>query len=235
MATILFGFVVLALALLALNAFTKVKPHTAAVVLKTGGGLGALALAGVLGARGRLDFAMLFGTIGLSLLGWIPWSIPGLGDRMRKSSGQVSRVRSAFVEMELDHDTGAMRGRILAGRHEGVTLDALDVATIVGFLVEIDEESRALLMAYLDRREPSWREHAQGDAATGTGRTAWSTGKMTEEEAYQILGVQPGASAEDIGRAHRSLMKKLHPDQGGSTYLAARVNEAKDVLLRRHR
>jgi len=235
MATLLFGFVVLALGLLALNAFTKINPHTAAMALKTGGGIGALALAGVLGARGRLDFAMLFGTIGLGLLGWLPWSIPGFGDRTRKSSGQTSRVRSAFVEMELDHDTGAMRGRILAGPHEGVTLDALDVQTLAGLLVGIDEESHALLMTYLDRRDSGWREHAQGDAAAGARRTAWSTGKMTEEEAYQILGVQAGASAEDIGRAHRSLMKKLHPDQGGSTYLAARVNEAKDVLLRRHR
>jgi DnaJ domain len=232
---LIFGLVVLALLLWAVHAFTQVKPQTAAVVLKTGGGLGALAVAGLLGARGRLDIAIPLGLTGLGLLGWLPWSIPGLGARMRKSTGQVSRVRSAFVEMELDHDTGTMRGRILAGRHEGAALDALDMATLAGFLPDIDEESRSLLMAYLDRREPLWRENAQADATAGSSRRGWSTGKMTEEEAYQILGVQPGASAKDIGLAHRSLMKKLHPDQGGSTYLAARVNEAKDVLLRRHR
>jgi hypothetical protein len=137
--------------------------------------------------------------------------------------------------MELDHDTGALTGRILAGRHEGVPLDALDAETLIDLLGEIDEESRALLAAYLDRREPGWREHAQADSTTRADHRFRTSGKMTEEEAYQILGVQPGASAEDIGRAHRTLMKKLHPDQGGSTYLAARVNEAKDILLRRHR
>jgi hypothetical protein len=231
----IFGLVLLALLLWALHAFTQVKPQTAAVVLKTGGGLGALAVAGLLGARGRLDIAIPLGLTGLGLLGWLPWSIPGLGARMRKSAGQVSRVRSAFVEMELDHDTGKMSGRILAGRHEGAALDALDVATLAGFLPDIDEESRSLLMAYLDRREPLWRDNAQADATAGSSHRGWSTGKMTEEEAYQILGVQPGASARDIGLAHRSLMKKLHPDQGGSTYLAARVNEAREVLLRRHR
>ena len=84
-------------------------------------------------------------------------------------------------------------------------------------LTEIDEESRALLVAYLDRRDPSWSEHAQADATAG--RHATSTGKMSEQEAYQILGLQPGASA----------------DQGGSTYLAARINEAKEILLRNHR
>jgi hypothetical protein len=232
---LIFGLVLLALLLWALHAFTKVKPQTAAVVLKTGGGLGAIAVAGLLGARGRLDIAIPLGLTGLGLLGWLPWSIPGLGARTQKSSGQVSRVRSAFVEMELDHDTGAMHGRILAGRHEGASLDALDVAMLAGCLPDIDEESRALLMAYLDRREPLWRENTHADATANSSRRGWSTGKMTEEEAYQVLGVQPGASAKDIGLAHRSLMKKLHPDQGGSTYLAARVNEAKDVLLRRHR
>jgi DnaJ-domain-containing protein 1 len=235
MASLIFGLVVLALGLWALNAFTKVNPHTAAAVLKAGGGLGALAIAGLLGARGRLDVAIPLGLTGLGLLGWLPWSIPGLTARTQKRAGQISQVRSAFLEMELEHDTGAMRGRIVAGRHEGTALDALDLATLTGFLGEIDEESRALLMAYLDRRNPRWREHMQDDSTAGSDRSSWSSGKMTEEEAYKILGLQPGASADEIGRSHRSLMKKLHPDQGGSTYLAARVNEAKDVLLRRHR
>src|SRR5205823_8466708 len=128
----------------ALNAFTKVNPHTAAAVLKAGGGLGALALAGVLGVCGRLDMAIPLGITGLGLLGWLPWSIPGFGARTRKSAGQVSRVRSAFLEMELDHDTGAMRGRILAGGHQDRTLADLDVPTLIGLLGEIDEESCAL-------------------------------------------------------------------------------------------
>ncbi|HEY7248473.1 MAG TPA: DnaJ domain-containing protein [Xanthobacteraceae bacterium] len=234
MASLIFGVVVLALALWALNAFTRVNPHTAAAVLKAGGGLGALAIAGLLGARGRLDVAIPLGLTGLGLLGWLPWSMPGLAARTLKRPGQVSQVRSAFLEMELDHDTGAMHGRILAGQHQGTALDSLGVATLIALLGEIDEESRALLMAYLDRRQPRWREHAQDDAAKGSGRSGRGS-KMTEEEAYQILGLQPGASTDEIGRAHRSLMKKLHPDQGGSTYLAARVNEAKEVLLRRHR
>ena len=137
--------------------------------------------------------------------------------------------------MELDHDSGALRGRVLSGRHEGAALDDLDVLTLITLLSDIDEDSVPLLAAYLDRRQPRWREHAPGDAAAANGSRPSRGGKMTEEEAYQILGLQAGASAEEIGRAHRALMKKLHPDQGGSTYLAARVNEAKEVLLRRHR
>ena len=150
-----------------------------------------------------------------------------------ESPGQASQVRSDFLIVELDHDTGAMSGEIIAGRLAGTKLDQLELSTLVSLLDEFDAESRGLLAAYLDRRHPRWREDAQGDAAAGSG--AARSGKMTKEEAYQILGLEPGASAEQIGRAHRGLMKKLHPDQGGSTYLAARVNEAKDVLLRRHR
>jgi len=233
MAAALLGIAALVLLLWALNAFTRTDPKVAARVLKTSAGTGALAGAVILVALGRFGLALPLGLAGLALLGLWPGGM-GFGRRARRSPGQISRVRSAFLEMELDHDTGAMRGRILAGRHEGVDLDALDLATLVGLLAEIDEESRQLLATYLDRRNPGWREHAKADAATGTGRTP-RTGPMTQEEAHQILGLEPGASAEEIGRAHRTLMKKLHPDQGGSTYLAARINEAKDTLLRRHR
>ncbi len=229
------GAVVLILLLWAVRAFAKADPKQAAKLIRGIGGGAALLFAAFLLFRGEIGVAITVGALGLGMLGWITLWPAGFGRRTQKSTGQVSRVRSAFLEMELDHDSGAMRGRILAGKYEGVSLDALDPPTLIGLLGEIDNDSRQLLMAYLDRREPRWRENAEGNAASGNGSNAASTGKMTEQEAYQILGLQPGATAQDIGRAHRFLMKKLHPDQGGSTYLAARVNEAKDVLLRRHR
>jgi len=231
----LLGVVVLILLLWAGNAFSKADPKQAARLLRLIGGAGALIFAAFLALRGEIGVAIPVGAVGLGLLGWISLWPATFGRRTQKSPGQVSRVRSAFIEMELDHDSGSLRGHILAGRYEGVSLDALDPPTLIGLLGEIDNDSRQLLMAYLDRREPRWREHAEHDAAAGEGVSAAPSGKMTEEEAYQILGLQPGASTAEIGRAHRSLMKKLHPDQGGSTYLAARVNQAKDVLLRRHR
>ena len=232
MAALLLGLAVLLVLIWAMYGFARIDVKVLTPVLRKAGGYAALAGAAFLTARGQIGLALPLGFAGLTMLGWIPGTA-SLGQRTNKSTGQTSRVRSAFLEMELDHDTGAMRGRILAGRYEGVTLDALDVPTMMQLLPDIDEESRALLMAYLDRREPAWREHADAGATAGSAHV--NRGKMTEEEAYQILGVDPGASAADIGRAHRALMKKLHPDQGGSTYLAARVNEAKDLLLRRHR
>jgi hypothetical protein len=229
------GVAVLILLLWAVNAFSKADPKQAARLLRTMGGGAALIFAAFLLFRGEIGPAITVGAVGLGLFGWVRlWPASWTG-RTQKSQGQVSRVRTAFLEMELDHDSGAMLGRVLAGRHQGAELDALDPPTLLGLFSEIDGDSGDLLAAYLDRRQPGWREHAQGDAAAGSRTRAAPSGKMTEEEAYQILGVQPGAGADDISRAHRSLMKKLHPDQGGSTYLAARVNEAKDVLMRRHR
>ena len=226
------GVVVLVLSLWAMHYFTKANPRHMARGMRSAGGIGALLAAVGLAATGRIAFAVPLGIAGLAMLGL--WPNAATGGRASKSPGAVSRVRTAFVEMELDHDSGAMQGRVLAGPYEGSSLDALNVPTLARLLGSIDEESQALLAAYLDRRNPRWRENANGGAAAGRG-TPPSGGPVTEQEAYQILGLQPGASADEIGRAHRSLMKKLHPDQGGSTYLAARVNQAKDVLLRRHR
>lgn len=233
MPTLIFGVLILVAVLWVLGVISKIDPKLGARILKAGGGLIALGLAVFLGLRGEINVAIPLGAVGLGLLGWLPFGPAGFSARTQKSGGKTSRVRTAYFEMELDHDSGEMRGRIVAGRHQGAALEALDVKTLVEMLDEIDEESRALLVAYLDRRDSGWSEHAQGDAATG--RPAASSGKMSEQEAYQILGLEPGASADDIGHAHRSLMKKFHPDQGGSTYLAARINEAKETLLRRHR
>jgi len=235
MPEILLGAVVLVLLLWAVNSFSKADPKKAAQLLRAIGGGAALIFAGFLLLRGEIGVAVPVGLFGLGLLGWVSLWPATFGARTRKSTGQASRVRTTYLDMELDHDSGAMRGRVLAGRHAGAALDQLDRAALLSLFGEIDDDSRELLAVYLDRREPGWREHAQGDAAAESGSRSSSGGKMTEEEAYQVLGIQPGASAEDIARAHRSLMKKLHPDQGGTTYLAARVNAAKDVLLRRHR
>jgi len=232
---VILGVAVLILLLWAANAFSKADPKQAARLLRTMGGAGALIFAAFLMFRGEIGVAVPVGLFGLGLLGWVSLWPATFGARTQKSTGQTSRVRTAFLEMELEHDSGTMRGRVLAGRRQGASLDSLDQPTLLDLFGEIDSDSRDLLAAYLDRKAPGWREHAQGDAAAGSGKGAARSGKMTEEEAYQILGIQSGASAQDITRAHRSLMKKLHPDQGGTTYLAARVNEAKDVLLRRHR
>ena len=233
MPTLIFGVLILVAALWVLGVISKIDPKIGARVLKASGGLIAIGLAVFLGLRGEVGIAIPLGAMGLGLLGWLPFGASSFSARTQKSSGKTSQVRSAFFEMELDHDSGEMRGHVVAGRHQGAALASLELTTLVGMLSEVDDESRALLVAYLDRRDPGWSEHAHGDAATGRG--AASSGKMSEQEAYQILGLQAGASADDISHAHRTLMKKFHPDQGGSTYLAARINEAKEILIRSHR
>ncbi len=235
MSAFLFGTVVLLLLLWAASAFTKADSKQVARLLRWIGGIAALLFAGFLLFRGAVGVAIPLGAFGLGLLGWKAFWPASFAARTQRSAGQVSHVRTAYLEMELDHDTGAMRGRVLAGSYQGASLDELDRAALIKLLGEVDEDSRDLLAAYLDRMTPGWRERAQHDGGNGSGPRSAGSGKMTEDEAYLILGIKPGASDEEISRMHRNLIKKLHPDQGGTTYLAARINEARDVLLRRNR
>jgi hypothetical protein len=237
MITLLYGVAAVAAVWWVSRFFAGANPAVLSKRMKQIGGGVALAAAAVLLFRGRFDMALMLGGVAAWLLGWSGFSLPGFGSRTARSPGSVSRVRSALIEMELDHDTAEMDGTVLAGPLAGRRLRELDEAA----LRQLHEMCRAsdpdgvrLLEAYLDRRFAGWREHAEGDADPGPhGRT--QAGAMTKEEAYQILGLQPGAGPDEIRRAHRTLMLKLHPDQGGTTYLAARINEAKDVLLGRHR
>jgi DnaJ-domain-containing protein 1 len=232
MTPLLIGIAVLLFGLGVMRLLAQADARFLARNLRRGGGVAALAGAAYFTATGRFPVAIPLGLFGLGLLELLP-GLTSFGARTRPSPGQTSRVRSRAIEMELDHDSGEMRGTFVAGKYAGTPLAALDPETLAAVLPDLDEESRALLEAYLDRRAPGWREHVEEDAGAGP-RQPPRHGPMTEEEAYQILGVEPGASAVEIRRAHRTLMKKLHPDQGGTTYLAARVNEAKEILLRRH-
>ncbi|MDE2332442.1 MAG: DnaJ domain-containing protein [Bradyrhizobium sp.] len=222
-----------------LQMFRAANPVALARALKILGGVVALVVAVFIGLRGEPAVAIPIGIFGAGLLGWSPFGGTGFNFISgmfggRGSAGRASRVRSQFLDMQLDHDSGKLQGQIVAGPHAGHSLDEFDLPQLTAMISGFDVESVSLLESYLDRRFPAWRQDAQGDTAGGQGRSA-AHSKMTDEEAYQILGLQPGAGRDQISRAHRGLMKKLHPDQGGSTYLAARVNEAKDTLLRTHR
>ena len=239
--TLIAGLVAVVTLYLLLQMFRSADPAVLARAIRFGGGVVALAVAAFTGLRGELAVAIPLGLFGAGLLGWTPLANAGFGNigslfggGAARSSGQASRVRSQFLDMRLDHNSGQLSGQIVAGPHAGRGLDEFDLASLLAMVPAFDAESVALLESYLDRRFPAWRQHAQADA-TGRQNRATPSGKMTTEEAYQILGLQAGAGRNDISRAHKSLMKKLHPDQGGSTYLAARVNEAKDTLLRTHK
>jgi hypothetical protein len=226
------------LVLRALRAFADANPAALALVMRRGGGGVALLAAVLFLLRGRLDMAIGLGGLGAWLLGLRNGSLL----RMFKSSGgrgarKVSCVRSAMIEMELDHESGKMRGTVLAGPDEGKSLDALtrpQCEALHDLCCRDDPEGARLIEAYLDRRFAGWRAAAQNQRDPGRRSTRRRAGAMSEDEAYEVLGLQKGAPEEEVVRSHRSLMKKLHPDHGGSTDLAARVNEAKDVLMRRH-
>ncbi len=231
----LIGLVLLTAILVMGRSFVQANPSVVAQNLRTYGGVLLILLAAVFGVTGRLAIAIPAFGVGLSLLGIAGFRSLSGGYKPTKASGQRSRVRTAMVEMDLDHDTGDMTGMVLAGGFQGRRLEDMGEAELEAFWRETvqDAQSQKLVEAYLDRRLAGWREHFKADGTQRQGSAA-GTGTMTDEEAYQILGLTPDAGDTEIRAAHRRLMMRVHPDQGGSSFLAAKINEAKDTLLRRH-
>lgn len=248
------GVVLVALALFGVRAFINADPKILARGLKlAAAGLCAL-LAVILLFRGRIDAAVMLGAAAAFVMGYLPRSLlpfgnlfggRGLGGGWARAktgydasapgtanSGQQSTVETAWLRMELDHGTGRMDGEVLQGRFAGRRLSGMVFEEIVDLLRDCrvhDNQAAALLEAYLDRSVgEDWRDHAAeaGPAGGPVDATA-----MTRDQAFEILGLRPGANAAEIRSAHRRLMKKFHPDQGGSTFLAAQINRAKDLLL----
>jgi hypothetical protein len=195
-------------------------------------------------ATGRLSF------LWFALMGLLPWMMRfGLLRRIRQaargpSPGRRSSVNTRFVAMTLDHDTGDMDGEVREGPFAGRKLSQMALDDLLSLLAEVhrsDPQGASVLEAYLDRAHGDWRDRAGGGAeddkesgkeeGTRSSRRRSQSG-MTEAEALDILDLAPGASRADIVRRHRELMKKVHPDHGGSDYLAARINAAKEYLLR---
>ncbi|RVC45849.1 MAG: molecular chaperone DnaJ [Mesorhizobium sp.] len=228
---ILIALVALLLVLLgAVTIFVRADPAKMADGLKTLGPI-LLALAGAaIFAVGRSGLG------GIMLVGAAAWyGTMRMNRPAQPPPRKRSTVRTAALEMELDHKTGGLEGLVLAGRHEGKMLGAMNLAELQHLYRELsgDPESRQLLETYLDGQFPVWRKNAEPDSGEGLG-VAPGAGAMTKEEAYKILGLEAGAAAADVRKAHRRLMQRLHPDIGGTSFLAARINEAKDVLLSNH-
>lgn len=198
-------------------------------------GLGLLAvLALFVLVRGRLDWVLYAGTLLLPFV--VRWG--GVLRTLRNAAkaargptpGQSSGVRTAYLAMRLDHDTGALDGEVIAGRFAGRTLSSLTEAERRSLRVEVagDQDSAQVLEAWLERSGAPGAE-----AGPGAGAAASDDGTMTRERALEILGLSKDPTEEEIREAHRRLMMANHPDRGGSSWLAAQINRAKDVLLGR--
>lgn len=191
----------------------------------------------VSGRMGYFGWAMLL----LPLL--LRWR--AIGQAMRNmrgpTPGRNSDIETAYLRMRLDHDSGVLSGTVLQGQFEGRNLEELSLEDLMGLLRECrvnDPQSATVLETYLDRiHGADWRGAGggagSGEAGSGEGgRAAGAGGSMTRDQAYEVLGLQPGASEAEIRDAHRKLLMANHPDKGGSTFIAAQINQAKDVLLR---
>jgi hypothetical protein len=195
----------------------------------------------VLAITGRLHFLFALLAFLFPLLRrLLPSMLTGQMGRggAKAKPGNQSHVSSDILDMSLDHDSGTMSGTVLKGPMEGRALADLsesDFIELLRYCRAHDEDSARLLETYLDRRfGDSWRadDEAGGEEESGEGGDSRNAGgPLTESDALDILGLEPGANREEIVQAHRRMMQKMHPDRGGSNYLAARINEAKERLL----
>jgi DnaJ domain len=238
---LLLGAVLLGVALLAARSFARANPARLAQGVRAFiAAFSALASTGLLFA-GRFGLALItIGATVMAIRAMVRSSAGGIGQfgGSARGSQQSSEVTTDTLSMQLDHATGELEGEVLQGRFAGRSLNSLGLADLLELLAECQREdprSVALLETYLDRRQPDWRGHVAGDQTQGSHQDAAPGGAMDEATACSILGVSPGASADEIKAAHRRLMTKLHPDHGGSGYLAAQLNQAKDFLLGRRR
>lgn len=145
------------------------------------------------------------------------------------SQGQSSTVESDILRMHLDHDTGAMDGEVLKDTFKDWRLSDMDksqLQTLMTYCQSQDTDSAQLLESYLEQRFPGDNTFNNNES-----ETASSSGAGNRKEALAILGLEEGATDEEITAAHRKLMQKMHPDRGGNNYLAAKINQAKDLLL----
>ena len=214
------------------NGWIKMESDQVSQMARTMGGYALIGTAISMVVTGKVLIGAPMALVGLWLLGFL--KVPGLKGF---DAANIRRQRSDMLDIAIDTSTGSVAGTVTAGPLAGRTLDSLtrdDCYVLLGELNAADQAGLRLFAVYLDSRFPGWREDLQGGAHAGAGSHA-RPGVMADKEAYQILGLAPGAPEAAIRDAHRKLMLKLHPDVGGSDALAALVNEAKDVLLRRHR
>jgi DnaJ-domain-containing protein 1 len=170
----------------------------------------------------------------------IPLMILGMTLLLLKNAGaasarapKTSTVRSTHLEMTLDHESGTIDGRILFGKREGQLLSNLTLHELLEYSVEIetDTETVKLFQTFLDNVHPDWRDQYEEQSARRDAPSPPS-GEVSQDQAYEVLGLEAGCTDEDIRKAYHRLIKRVHPDSGGTAALMAQVTEAKDRLLR---